>query len=32
MFAIGGIVSVGLLFLFLVLISPRMLQDQAEHI
>ena len=31
MFAIGGIVSIGLLLLFLVLISPRMLEDAKER-
>ena len=30
MFAIGGVVSIGLLLLFLILISPRMLEEQAE--
>jgi MFS family permease len=30
MFAIGGIVSIGLLLLFLILISPRMLEGQTE--
>jgi MFS family permease len=30
MFAIGGIVSIGLLLVFLALISPRMLEEQKE--
>jgi MFS family permease len=30
MFAIGGIVSIGLLLLFLALVSPRMLEGQTE--
>jgi MFS family permease len=30
MFAIGGIVSIGLLFLFLFFISPRMLEERQE--
>ena len=30
MFAIGGIVSLGLLVFFLLLISPRMLEDMGQ--
>jgi MFS family permease len=31
MFAIGGVVSIALLLLFLILISPQMLDDQEKE-